>query len=112
MTALYSFYFGTITGTIVAASATVLYLVSGNFNLTEMYWTDFSVRITFLFVLALPLGMLSQKLKKDKNKIENLNKDLEKHIEELNNVHGRLIQVEKMSQLGRLTADVAHEIRN
>jgi hypothetical protein len=30
--------------------------------------------------------MLSQKLKRDKERIETLNKDLEKHIEELQNL--------------------------
>ena len=33
-------------------------------------------------------------------------------MEELQKVHGRLIQVEKLSELRRLAADVAHEIRN
>jgi signal transduction histidine kinase len=37
---------------------------------------------------------------------------LKRYIEELQKVHGRLIQVEKMSELGRMAADVAHEIRN
>jgi signal transduction histidine kinase len=56
--------------------------------------------------------MLSQKLKRDKNEITTLNKDLKRYIKELQKVHGRLIQVEKLSELGRLAADVAHEIRN
>ena len=56
--------------------------------------------------------MLSQTLKKDKLEISGLNKDLKEHIDEMQNIHGRLIQVEKMSELGRMTADVAHEIRN
>ena len=112
ITALYSFYYGLFAGIMLAAVATVLYLISGNFDLSGLYWTDFLVRIAFLFLLAAPLGMLSQKLNKDKNKIENLNKDLEGYIEELRKVQGKLIQVEKLSALGRLTADVAHEIRN
>jgi signal transduction histidine kinase len=112
MTALYSFYYGLIRGAVIAAIASALYLLSGDFNFTEYYWTDFSVSIASLFLLAIPLGMLSQKFKKDKLAISVLNKDLEGYIEELQNVHGRLIQVEKMSELGRMTADVAHEIRN
>jgi hypothetical protein len=81
MTALYSFYFGVIAGTIIALSAMVLYLASGDFDFTHMYWTDFSVRVAFLFLLALPLGLLSQKLKRDKKKIEALNRELKSHIE-------------------------------
>jgi signal transduction histidine kinase len=112
MTALYSFYYGLMPGIAIAAIASVLYLVSGGSDFNIHYWTDFSVSIASLFLLAIPLGMLSQKLKKDKYEITSLNDNLKKYIEELKNVHGRLIQVEKMSELGRMAADVAHEIRN
>ncbi|MCK5503560.1 MAG: hypothetical protein KAJ10_00255, partial [Thermodesulfovibrionia bacterium] len=112
ITALYSFYYGLVPGTIIAAISAGLYLISCGYELYGIHWTDFMVRIVLLFLLAAPLGMLSQKLKSDKRKIENLNKDLEDNIVELRNVHGQLVQVEKLSALGRLTADVAHEIRN
>jgi signal transduction histidine kinase len=112
MTALYSFYYGLVRGAVIAAVASALYLLSGDFNFTEYSWTDFSVNIASLFLFAIPIGMLSQKLKKDKLAISDLNKNLKESIEEMQNVHGRLIQVEKMSELGRMTADVAHEIRN
>ncbi len=112
MTALYSFYFGLIPGTVIAAVASVLYFVSCGCEFGTLHWADFFVRISFLFLLAIPLGMLSQKLKSDKEKIENLNKELQGYIEELRSIQGKLIQGEKLSALGRLTADVAHEIRN
>ncbi len=112
MTALYSFYYGLVRGAVIAAIASVLYLLSGDFNFTDYYWADFSVSIASLFLLAVPLGILSQTLKKDKLEISGLNRDLKEHINEMQNIHGRLIQVEKMSELGRMTADVAHEIRN
>ena len=72
MTALYSFYFGTVAGAGIAAVATVLYLLSSSMDFDKVYWTDVSVRVAFLFLLALPLGMLSQKMKKDKDEIEML----------------------------------------
>lgn len=80
MTALYSFYFGSIAAAIIAGAATFLYCVSGGFDFSGLYWTDFSVRVAFIFLLAIPLGMLSQKLKRDKEKIEILNRDLEQFI--------------------------------
>ncbi|HDZ61796.1 MAG TPA: sensor histidine kinase [Nitrospirae bacterium] len=112
ITALYSFYYGLRGGTAIAVIAAVLYLISGGFDFSTLAWTDFSLRISFLFLIALPLGMLSQQLKKDKDKIGHLNKELNESIEELKYVQGKLIQAEKLSALGRLTADVAHEIRN
>ena len=83
MTALYSFYFGPIAGTIIAVVATVLYRISGSVEFDTMYWTDFSVRVAFLFLLAIPLGMLSQKLKRDKEKMEILKNELERNVAEL-----------------------------
>lgn len=112
VTALYSFYFGLAPGTAIAAVSGALYYISCLDDFHTLHWTDFLVRVSFLFLLAVPLGMLSQKLKRDKRKIEDLNSDLQGYIEELRNVQGKLIQVEKLSALGRLTADVAHEIRN
>jgi signal transduction histidine kinase len=112
ITALYSFYFGLVPGTLIAAVSSLLYFSSCETELCLMHWTDFFVRVAFLFLLAIPLGMLSQKLKSDKKSIEGLNRELQKSIEELQNLQGQMIQVEKLSALGRLTADVAHEIRN
>lgn len=112
ITAIYSFYYGVVAGFFIAAASALLLLVSGGFDSSGMHWTDFSVRAAFLFLLALPLGLLSQKLKKDKYHIEDLNKNLERSIEDLKYVQARLIEAEKLSALGRLTADVAHEIRN
>jgi signal transduction histidine kinase len=112
MTALYSFYFGLVPGVFIAAAASALYLIAGGIDLNKHYWPDYSVSIAFMFLLSVPLGMLSQKLKKDKAEISFLNRDLKGYIKELQSVHGRLIQVEKMSELGRMAADVAHEIRN
>ncbi len=92
MTALYSFYFGTVIGTVIAILALVLYCVSGNCDFTQMYWTDFSVRAAFLFLLAIPLGMLSQRLKKDKEEIEGLNKKLKRHFEEVGEAQKKLLE--------------------
>jgi signal transduction histidine kinase len=112
MTALYSFYYGLMGGAVIASTAAVLYVVTGSLDIYKHHWADLSVRIAFLYLLAITLGMLSQKLKKDKFAIINLNRDLRRYIEELQKVHGRLVQVEKMSELGRMAADIAHEIRN
>ncbi|MDP3297670.1 MAG: ATP-binding protein [Thermodesulfovibrionia bacterium] len=113
MTALYSFYYGAFTGILVATLSIMLYLVGGNFDFAKLlHWTDFFIRAAFLFLLAAPLGMLSEKLKKGKEKLENINKELQGSMESLRSLQGRVVQAEKLAAVGRLTADVAHEIRN
>lgn len=112
MTALYSFYYGVVIGVGVATVATFLSFLSEGLSFNVLHWTDFSVRAAFLFLVALTLGMLSGKLRRDKDRIENINKELQASIEHLRALQGRVVHAEKLAAIGRLTADVAHEIRN
>jgi signal transduction histidine kinase len=68
--------------------------------------------MVFLFPIAVPLGLLSQNLRKKTSEIERLNMELENSLENLTRMQGKLVEQEKLSALGRFTADVAHEIRN
>jgi len=112
LTALHSFYFGIIFGLGVATVSSILYLFSGNFDFITLHWADFVLRIGFLYLIALPLGFLSDQLRKDKQEIETLNCELLKSLHESNRLQKKLIKAERLSALGKITADVAHEIRN
>jgi len=95
----------------VAAVCAAIYLLAC-FRVSPIEPVDFLLRTTFLFLIALPIGLLSAILREDKEKIESLNRDLSESLENLKHLQGKLVEVEKLSALGRLTADVAHEIRN
>lgn len=112
LTVLHSFYYGYRFGLFVAILSTVVYIFSGMFAFETTHWTELSLRIAFLFLLALPVGILSDRLRYDKEKIETLNKELLCSMEEAKKLQNKLIQAEKLSALGKMTADVAHEIRN
>ncbi|MDF1614957.1 two-component system sensor histidine kinase NtrB [Desulfurivibrio dismutans] len=112
MTALYSFYYGVLIGLGVALLSTLLYFVSEGIDFSILHWTDFSVRAAFLFLLAVPIGMFSQKLQRDKETISKINRDLEDSLASIKALQDRLVEAEKLAAIGRLTADVAHEIRN
>jgi len=111
LTALHAFYYGYRSGLGVAVVCTVVYLLAG-LPVSAFEPIDFLLRVSFLFLIALPIGLLSAILRTDKEKIESLNRDLTDSLESLKRLQGKLLEVEKLSALGRLTADVAHEIRN
>jgi len=111
LTALHAFYYGYPSGLAVAAVCTAVYLLAG-LRVSAIDPVDFLLRCSFLFLIALPIGLLSAILRRDKEKIESLNRDLGDSLETMKRLQGKLLEVEKLSALGRLTADVAHEIRN
>jgi len=112
LTALHSFYFGVGFGLFVAIISCVLYYLNIQAIPEHLHWTDLGLRLVFLFPIAIPLGLLSQNLRKKSTEIERLNQELEHSLESLTRMQGRLVEQEKLSALGRFTADVAHEIRN
>ncbi len=112
LTALHTFYFGLRFGLVVASVAAVLYLINVGEYPGHIHWTDLALRISFLYLIAIPLGLLSEKLRRDKEEIEKLNRQLADSLENLKKMQKKLIEAEKLSALGRLTADIAHEIRN
>jgi two-component system, NtrC family, sensor kinase len=66
--------------------------------------------------LASTFNAMTRELAESRKKMENWTRSLEEGIaekaEELKRSQGKLIQAEKLASLGRMTADVAHEIRN
>lgn len=111
LTALHSFYYGYRSGTFVAAACMAAYLLAG-VSVSALDPIDFLLRSSFLFLIAFPIGLLSVTLRRDKEQIESLNRDLRQSLEATRLLQGKLVEAEKLSALGRLTADVAHEIRN
>jgi signal transduction histidine kinase len=111
LTALHAFYYGYRSGLVVAVVCTAIYLLAC-LRVSAIEPIDFLLRISFLFLIAFPIGLLSAMLRRDKEKIESLNRDLAESLETMKRLQENLLEVEKLSALGRLTANVAHEIRN
>lgn len=66
--------------------------------------------------LASTFNMMTRELSSSRQKMETWTQTLEEEVEkqtvEIEKAHDRIVQAEKMAALGRLTADIAHEIRN
>lgn len=74
---LHTIYFGLGFGLMVAIFSAVCYGFSIFPMSAHIEWTDLAMRIGFLFFIAVPVGMLTEKVKRDKDKVENFNKTLE-----------------------------------
>jgi hypothetical protein len=100
LTALHSFYFGVGFGVFVAVISCILYYFNIQDLWGQIHWTDLGLRMVFLFPIAVPLGLLSQNLRRKTAEIERLNIELEKSLDSLTRMQAKLIEQEKLSALG------------
>lgn len=109
---LHTIYFGLKFGLLAATLSAFFYLLSITSLLDYINWTDLVVRIAFLYFITAPLGLLSEQANRDKKKVDDLHRELVRSQENIKLLQQKLIEMEKHSALGRLTADVASEMRN
>jgi signal transduction histidine kinase len=111
LAALHAFYYGYPCGLYAAGACAAAYGIATVYG-GPPDWIHFWLRAAFFFLIALPIGYLSGRMRGDTKRIESLNAELIRSIDEMRRLQDKLIRAEKLSALGRLTADVAHEIRN
>ncbi|MBI3989042.1 MAG: hypothetical protein HY347_05440 [candidate division NC10 bacterium] len=71
-----------------------------------------SARIALFGLFGVSVGFLSERDRRYRAAVEQLNRELHQAYRELQAAQERLIQAERLSTIGKMSAKVAHEIRN
>ncbi|MDH4322089.1 MAG: GAF domain-containing protein, partial [Desulfobulbaceae bacterium] len=92
---LHTVYFGLGFGLLVALLATLCYYLSILPLLAQIQWTDLAIRIGFFFFITVPVGLLTEKVKRDKDKVEHFNRTLEEMVAQRTRKIGSLLGQER-----------------
>lgn len=103
---LHTIYFGLRFGLVVAFFSAICYVVSILPMITDVEWTDLAIRLGFLFFIAIPVGLLTAKVKRDKEKVEHFNRTLEATVSQRTDKIGTLLDQERY--LREILDTVAH----
>lgn len=103
---LHTVYFGLGFGLVVAFFSAVCYIISIFPMIANIEWTDLAIRICFLFFISVPVGLLTEKVKRDKKKVEHFNKTLETSVAQRTDKIGTLLDRERY--LREILDTVAH----
>jgi signal transduction histidine kinase len=103
--ALDAYYFGPRIGVLVAIVASALLGVANWLVPPAAPWAHLSSRAALLGLLALALGHVATRERVARARAEQL-------AEEVRAASARLVQVEQLAAVGRLSARMAHEVRN
>jgi signal transduction histidine kinase len=76
--AIHSFYFGLRVGLLTAVIASLLYgkVYFDLAGVSPIPWPDFVLRLTFLFLISISLGLLAEREKRMRARVEELNREL------------------------------------
>lgn len=117
--ALHSFHYGFIRGIALALVSSIVYITASYDHWGLLIWTDVIFKISIIWLLAGFLGFVSEKEKYDREgliitqtRLGFLQHELEKAYKNLQDVKSHVEQSEKLASIGRLSAELAHEINN
>lgn len=103
---LHTVYFGFGFGLLVACLSAACYVASILPMLAHIEWTDLAMRIGFLFFISVPVGLLTEKLRNEKEKVELFNRTLEARVAKRTEKIESLLERERY--LAEILDTVAH----
>jgi signal transduction histidine kinase len=111
---LAGYWFEMIGGVITATGLTAVYVVHilRDWSQHPDYSFQQYAEIVMFFVIAVLVGYLSQVQRRTQERLETAGSELKAAYKKLNETFDRLRHSDRLASLGRLSAGIAHEIRN
>ncbi len=111
---LAAFWYGPLWGILAASLTSGIYIhhIQRDWAHLPLYTINQYAEIILYHVVALIIGLLSAKERRQRRKIETTSQELARANEKLRQTVERLEQADRLAALGQLSAGVAHEIRN
>lgn len=109
--ALHAFYFGLATGVAVATLASLLYLLADVWP-PPIGLSDLALRVGFFLLVGFCMGGLAERERRERRRVEQLNRELQERQAHLREAQEQLIRSERLATVGELAAGLAHDLRN
>lgn len=109
--ALHAFYFGLGTGVAVATLASLLYPFADGWP-PPIGLSDLALRVGFFLLVGFCMGGLAERERRERRRVEQLNRELQERQAHLREAQEQLIRSERLATVGELAAGLAHDLRN
>jgi len=119
LAALTAFHYGPVVGVLAAWASLALAVCSDTTTFGERHWGELPLLVGFATLTAGYLGWLAQREMEERRDIQRLHNeiqaraaDLEAAYERCREVQDHLVHSERLATIGRMSAEMAHQVRN
>ena len=119
LTALAAFHYGPVVGVVAACAALSLALLSDTGSVAGQHWSAFLLLFIFVTLTAAYVGRLARREAQERRDIGRLHEELQIRAQEIEAAYQRcgevqdhLVHSERLATIGRMSAEMAHQIRN